>query len=97
MSCRYQSNIDSVRPSATETFKLLFLQNTKQFRLYRERQVPDFIKEEGPTMRHFEPTNFLSDSPGKCTSLVPEKFALQKIKWNGCTIELYEWTSATRA
>src|SRR5262245_36779111 len=97
MCCRHYSDIDSMRPAAAETFELLLLQNAQQFRLQRERQVPDLIKEESSVIRHFEAAGFLRDSSGKCTFLVSKQFALQKIKWNRGAIYLYEWTSAAGA
>src|SRR5215831_765702 len=97
MCGRHHSNIYLMCPAAAETFELLLLQNAEQFRLQRERQVPDLVEEEGSVIRHFEAASFLSDSSGKCTFLVPEQFALQKIKWNRGAIYLYEWTSTARA
>src|SRR5262249_542624 len=95
--CRHQPDIDSMRSAVAETFELLFLQNTQQFRMQRERQVPDLIKEESSIIRHFEAANFLSDSSGKCTFLMSEQFTLQKIKWNRGAIDLHEWTSLAGA
>src|SRR5580692_3685432 len=41
-----QSHADAMRTAAAEAFELLLLQNTQEFWLQGQRQVPDFVQEE---------------------------------------------------
>src|SRR4029077_2572057 len=54
-------------------------------------------QEEGASVGHFEPANFLRDGTCESALLVSEKFALQKIEGNGRAIQLHEGASAAPA
>lgn len=58
-----------------------------------QRQVPNFIQEQGSCVGHFETANSLRDRSGESALLVPKQFAFQQVKGNGCAIQLYERTS----
>src|SRR5262245_8640426 len=97
MGCRNQTDVDAVRPTASQPFELLLLQDAQQLRLKRQRNVSYFIQEQRPRVGHLETANFLRDGPGESAFLVPKEFALQQIKGDGSAIQLDERASAACA
>src|SRR5712691_1670159 len=86
-----------MRTAASQTLKLLLLQDPQQLRLQGQRNISYFIEEQCPPVSHFETANFLRDRSGESALLVPKQFALQQVKGNGRAIHLYEGASAARA
>lgn len=62
-----------------------------------QRQVPNFIQEQGSCVGHFETANSLRDRSGESALLVPKQFAFRQVKGNGCAIQLYERTKMARS
>src|SRR6476646_5742105 len=92
-----QAHVDLMRPAASETFELLFLQNAQKFRLQGQRQIPDFVQEESAGISHFKAADFLRHGSGKGTPLMPEQLTFQEIEGNGSTVKLQEWPCVARA
>src|SRR5215471_14439516 len=75
---------------AAESLKFLFLQNTQQFCLKLQRDVPDFIEEQGALVREFEASRLLRDCSSERAFLMTKQFTLQKPKRDGCAIQFHE-------
>jgi hypothetical protein len=63
--------------TTSETFELLFLQNTEEFGLQCEWHIADFIKEESPLVSQFETANSLSDCTRKSAPFMAKEFAFE--------------------
>jgi hypothetical protein len=96
MSGGNQTHVDVMRAAAAKAFELLFLQNAQEFRLYGQRQVPNFVKKKSAGISHFETADFLCYGPGKGTLLVPKQLTLQEIEGYGSAVKLHEGASAAR-
>src|SRR5262249_52728920 len=68
----HQPHAHAERTPAPQALELLLLQNAEEFRLYGQRQIADFIEENGSGIGHFEPANLLGTSPGEGALLVAE-------------------------
>src|SRR6266853_6787337 len=95
MSRRNHTHVDAMRAATSQTFELLLLQHPQQFRLQRQRNIPYLIEEQCPFVGHFETPNFLRESSGESTLLVPEEFAFEQVKRNSSAIQLDEWAPAS--
>src|SRR6266404_7758745 len=95
MSCRHQTDVDTVRPATSQTFELLLLQHPQQFRLQRQRNISYLIEEQCPFVGHFETPNFLRESSGESALFVAEEFAFEQVKRNSSAIQLDEWAPAS--
>src|SRR5215472_17889724 len=73
-----------------ESLKFLFLQNAQQFCLKLQRDVPDFVKEQGALVREFEAPRLLSDGSGECAFLMTKQFTFQKPERDGCAIQFHK-------
>ena len=63
---------------APQTLKRTFLQNTQELRLELQRGVADLVKEEGATIRQFEPTLATGARSSEGALLMTKQFALQE-------------------
>jgi len=88
VSRRYKSHVDAVGAAASQTFELLFLQNTQELGLQSERYVADFIKKKRPFVGQFEAADFLRDGAGKSAPLMAKKLTFEQVEGNGGAIQL---------
>jgi len=95
--CRDQPDVHCVSPAAAQALKLLFLQNSEQFRLQRQRNIADLIQKKRPLVGQFKAPHLLREGSGECSPLMAKEFAFQQIEWNGSAIQLYERLSTARA
>ena len=79
----YEADVHLMSPTAAQALEFLFLQDTQQFGLQRQRNVSHLIQEEGPLVGHFEATDLLSDGAGKSSLLMAKNLAFKKIERNG--------------
>ena len=63
------------------------LQHAKQFDLHVQRQVPDFIKEQGPAVGHLEAPQPIADRAGEGALAVTEQFALEQVPRDGAAVD----------
>src|SRR5207253_3689410 len=94
---RDESDVDSFGARAAEPFELLLLEHAQQLRLELERNVADFVEEEGPAVRQLEAPDPLRDGAREGPSLVAEQLALEKTGRDGGAVELHERPLATPA
>ncbi|HJY93250.1 MAG TPA: hypothetical protein VJ255_23390, partial [Candidatus Acidoferrum sp.] len=91
------AHVYAVGTTTSETFELLFLQNSEQFGLQCEWHIADFIKEECPFVSQFEAANSLCNCARKSSPFVAKELTLEQIEWNGGTVQLYQGPAAARA
>ena len=77
---------------AAQSFELLLLQDSQQFRLEAEGHVADFIQKQRASVRRLESSYPLNYSTGERTSFMAEEFAFQKVHWDRGTVQLNEWS-----
>ena len=66
------------------------LQKTKQLHLHRNREIPDFIKEERAAVRRFSPSDAALAGVGERALLVPEQFRLHQRLRKRRAVEYHE-------
>src|SRR5258708_25050112 len=94
--CSNQPDVHLMSASASQTLKLLFLQDAQQFGLQGRRNIAYFVQEERAFVGEFEAADLLRDGASERALIVAEEFALEQVKGNGGTIQPYERASATR-
>jgi hypothetical protein len=72
-----EAHVYAMGTTTSETFELLFLQNTEEFGLQCEWHIADFIKEESPFVSQFETANSLSDCTRKSAPFMAKEFAFE--------------------
>ncbi|MGC2185783.1 MAG: hypothetical protein WA637_21120, partial [Terriglobales bacterium] len=80
MCGRNQTNINVDGPGTSETFKLLFLQGTQEFRLQIHSNVADLIEKQGAVIRELKPASLLDERPGESALFVAEEFAFHQTR-----------------
>ena len=94
---RDEPNVYLVSASAAQTFELLFLQDTQQFRLQRRRNIPHFVQEERAFVGQLETANLLRYGSGERAALVAKELAFQQIEGNSSAIQFNKRASAPHA
>src|SRR5258708_12132653 len=82
MRRRNHTIVDAMRAATSQTLELLLLQHPQRFRLQRQRNIPYLIEQPCPFVGHFEPPNFLRESPAEAALSFPNQFRFQHIKPN---------------
>src|SRR5580692_11551026 len=72
-----EAHVYAMGTTTSETFELLFLQNTEEFGLQCEWHIADFIKEESPFVSQFETANSLCDCTRKSAPFMAKEFAFE--------------------
>src|SRR5579859_5227890 len=90
MSSGDHANVHSVRTVATESLEFLLLQNSQQFGLKFQRDVPHFVKEEGAFVRELKTSRLLRNGSRECSPFVPKQLALQQPEGDGRAIQFNE-------
>lgn len=85
-----QTDIDGDGANATEAFERFFLEGTEKLGLEVERDVADFIEEEGAAVGHFEASDLLGKRAGEGATFVAEEFAFEETGGNGGAVECDE-------
>src|SRR6185369_11487643 len=75
----------------------VFLQDTQQLGLHRQRQFADFIEEQRAAVGQLETTGFVLQRASERAARMAEEFALEKIIWNRTAIDLDQRTFSARA
>jgi hypothetical protein len=90
-----EPHVYAMGTTTSETFELLFLQNTEQFGLQCEWHIADFIKEESPFVSQFEAANSLCDCSGKSTPFMAKELTFKQVEGNRRTVQLDQRLAAT--
>jgi len=81
----------------TEPPKASILDNTQELRLELERQLRNFVEEDGSMLGDLEKTALKCLRVSESAGLVAEQLALEKCLWNRRAIDCDEWARRARA
>ena len=62
---------------SAEADTLIYDETDERFRLEIERDITDFVQEDGAVIRQLQPSRLLGDRAREGAALVPKEFALQ--------------------
>src|SRR5712692_8202810 len=75
---------------AAQPTEFFSFKHAEKIYLRFERQLPDFIEEQGASIGKLKPTRLRSQSACECASLVAEQFALKQIVRQGPAVQRYK-------
>src|SRR5438046_799971 len=90
MSGRDDPNVGLHRFGAADPLESLFLEQSQDLGLKRQRHVADFIEEDGAAVALLELSDAAAVGAGERAFLVPEQLALQKVFRDRRTVEREE-------
>ena len=90
--CTDQTYIDPDRRSAADAFKLMLLQNPKQFDLNVQRKLPDFVQEQSTAVCSFKSSAVPLKCTGKSSLFMTEELAVCQMFRNCATVQFYKRT-----
>src|SRR5262249_5650106 len=70
------------------------LEDAEEFGLHRQRELADFVEEEGAVVRELEPTGTRRDGAGERALHVTEELGLEESLWDGGTVDFHEGRGA---
>ncbi|KJU76517.1 hypothetical protein N619_28195 [Ectopseudomonas oleovorans] len=82
---------------ATDGAHGFFLNRAQQFDLHRQRQVGDFVEEQGAAIGRLEQPLLVFDGAGEAAFLVTEELALHQLRGNSAAVDRYERLFDARA
>src|SRR5437899_13084213 len=83
--------------AAAQGFELALLAHAEQLDLRLERQVPDLVEEDGPTVGKLEAADPPIDGAGEGALDVSEEFALDEAGRDGAAVDLDQGALPARA
>src|SRR5260370_19195014 len=78
--CRYYADIDLNGLRAADAFEFTFLQHPQERDLSVQRQLADFVEENGSSVRQFKSTQPAPHRPRECSLFVSTEFRRNK-RW----------------
>src|SRR5437016_7258716 len=72
--CRYYADIDFNGLRASDAFEFTFLQHPQECNLSVQRQLADFVEENGSSVRQFKSTEAALHRPGERALFVAKEF-----------------------
>ena len=87
---RHHTNIDLDRLATAHGLDHPFLDGPQQLDLHVQRQVADFVQEEGAAMGQLEAADPVGHRTGEGAALVAKEFALNQFPGNGPAVHRYE-------
>ena len=91
------AHVDLDRLAAADGFKLLLLQHAEQFDLRLQRQVADFIEENGAAIRDFETPIAIRQRAGERSLHMAKQFALDQSGADGSAVHFHQRAVVPRA
>jgi hypothetical protein len=91
------ANVHALRAVAAEALEFLLLENAEELGLELERNVADFVEENGAAIGEFEAADFLVDGTGEGAAFVAEKLGFEQAGGNGGAIDFDEGAFTARA
>ena len=85
-----EANVDGNGANAAEAFEGFLLQGAEELGLEIERDVADFVEEQGSAVGHFEAADFLGEGAGEGAAFVAEEFTFEKAGGDGGAVECNE-------
>src|SRR6266567_1476136 len=89
--------VHGLRPAAAHGFELALLEYAEQLDLRLERQVPNLVEEDGPTVGKLEAADPPIDGAGEGALDVSEEFALDEAGRDGAAVDLDQGALPARA
>src|SRR6478672_1590737 len=90
ISCRYYADIDYNRLRAADAFEFTFLQHPQECNLSVKRQLPDFVEENGSSVRQFKSTEAALHRPGERALFVAKEFGRNQRWGKSCAVHAHE-------
>ncbi len=84
------SDIDLASSGAAQRFELAFLQHAEEFGLEFQRQLADFVEEDGAAVGKREPAFTPGHGAGERAPLVAEEFAFNEVGRDGGAFDEHE-------
>ena len=80
-------HVDRYRTRGTHRVNGALLQYPQQLNLQFQRQIADFVQEDGATVGQFKSAHPVGNRTGEGALAMAKKFALQQFLWNGSAID----------
>jgi hypothetical protein len=90
----HHPHINAYRLAAADRVDLALLQHPQQLDLHVQRQVADFIEEDGAAVGQLEAANPVGHGPGESPLAVTEELAFNQILGNGRTVDGHKIATA---
>src|ERR1700680_4580285 len=88
--CGQHSYVDGERLTASDAFKLSFLQHTKQRDLHLDGKVANFIEKNGSSVGRFKASNASLQGPGERAFLMAKKLRCNQRRRNSPAVHADE-------
>src|SRR5258707_15188237 len=88
--CGYYADIDSNGLRTADAFEFTFLQHPQECNLSVQRQLPDFVEENSPSVRQFKSTEAALHRPGERALFVAKEFGRNQRWGKSCAVHAYE-------
>src|ERR1700736_825688 len=90
ISCRNYADIDLDGLRAADTFEFTFLQHPQECNLSVQRQLADFVEENGSSARQFKSTEAALHRPGERALFVAKEFGRNQRWGKSCAVHAHE-------
>src|SRR6202047_1614858 len=90
ISCRYYADIDFNGLRATHAFEFTFLQHPQECNLSVQRQLADFVEENGSSVRQFKSAEAALHRPGERPLFVAKEFGGNQRWGKSCAVHAHE-------
>src|SRR6202795_502021 len=90
ISCRYYSDIDFNGLRAADAFEFTFLQHSQECHLSVQRQLADFVEENGSSVRQLKSTEAALHRPGERALFVAKEFGRNQRWGKSCAVHAHE-------
>src|SRR5713226_4449189 len=88
--CRYYADIDFNGLRASDAFEFTFLQHPQECNLSVQRQLADFVEENGSSVRQFKSTEAALQRPGERALFVAKEFGGNQRWGKSCAVHAHE-------
>src|SRR4029077_14374693 len=90
ISCRYYADIDLNGLRAADAFEFTFLQHPQECNLSVQRQLADFVEENGSSVRQFKSTEATLHRPRERALFVAKEFGRNQRWCKSCAVHAHE-------
>src|SRR6202140_4526706 len=90
ISCRYYADIDFNGLRAADAFEFTFLQHPQECNLSVQRQLANFVEENGSSVRQFKSTEAALHRPGERALFVAKEFGRNQRWCKSCAVHAHE-------
>src|SRR5882757_2929029 len=90
ISCRYYADIDFNGLRTADAFEFTFLQHPQECNLSVQRQLADFVEENGSSVRQFKSTEAALHRPGERALFVAKEFGRNQRRAKSCALPAHD-------